>query len=496
MATKHNFGTLITSVHPVELNLSFEREYDMFTGRGIRLQSTESYRKSVKVEDGLQSSFFGTDFSDEMSYAERYRCECGRTMGKMYEGEICPYCATPVGYVPVDMSRMGWIIMDHFQVISPIFAVKLSDALGTAEGEKVLTRILTVSYGDEQSDDNAYLRREKDKELKKKHPFIGMGMTWLVDHIDEVLDFYEQKKASKKKLFNEMRNAVKNGSFFTDSIPVISAVLRSETPGEKDRKLYKMKINTIYTAMIRTANNINDIGAPENMDEVEKITVDRYLCTMHKEVLQLFDEVFKILNGKTGVIASRVISGRYNFSARNIISASSGELRANEIDMCYLDFLELYRYEIINLYCKLNDCTIQEAQAKWSQATLHFDPVIYSCIEYMLEHNQEDIGVLINRNPSINYGSFLYVKIHKVIPDINNKSMRLNTRVIKTMGADFDGDQLNIYRVIGRGFNKKFARTYDPRYNLYISRINGRVNRDMMPLKDEIVGFWHFNSCD
>ena len=90
----------------------------------------------------------------------------------------------------------------------------------------------------------------------------------------------------------------------------------------------------------------------------------------------------------------------------------------------------------------------------------------------------------------------MYVKVHDVIPNINNKTMRLNTRVIRTMAADFDGDQLNMFRVIGKDLNKRFARTMDPRYNLYIDRINGRVNEDMLPLKDEVVGFWFFNFCD
>lgn len=89
----------------------------------------------------------------------------------------------------------------------------------------------------------------------------------------------------------------------------------------------------------------------------------------------------------------------------------------------------------------------------------------------------------------------MYVKVHDIIPNIDNKTMRLNTRVIRVMAADFDGDQLNIFRVIGKELNHWIARTMDPRYNLYIDRINGRVNRDMLPLKDEVVGFWYFNSC-
>lgn len=36
--------------------------------------------------------------------------------------------------------------------------------------------------------------------------------------------------------------------------------------------------------------------------------------------------------------------------------------------------------------------------------------------------------------------------------------------------------------------------TMNPRYNYNIDRINGRVNKDLMPSKDELTGFWQFNN--
>ena len=487
-------GTKIKEAHVVKLDLDAECAYDLAIGQGLRLQSTESFHKSEKVEDGLQSPFFGTDFSDELSFAERYRCQCGYMIGMMYQGELCPKCGTPVGYVPVDMKKMGWIILDHFKVMSPIYAYKLSEALGTVEGEKVLTKILSKDFDQDESDEHAIILREKEDELRKKHPYVYKGTQWFVDHFEEVIKFYMAKKPGKKKLFEELLND--KDHVFTSCIPVISATLRSETPGEKDRKLIKFRINTIYSSIIRLTNEINEMGDIKNMSDNELITTDRYLCAIHKKLLQLFDEIFNILNGKKGTIASRIIAGRYNASARNIISASSGELRSNEVDICYLDAMELFRYELTNLYAKLKSCTIEESQQAWYRATRYFDPVFYGIIKYMITHNRDEIGVIINRNPSINFGSFMYVKIHDVIPNIDNKTMRLNTRVIRVMAADFDGDQLNIFRIIGKDLNRRFARTMDPRYNLYIDRINGRVNRDMLPLKDEVVGFWYFNSCD
>ena len=298
--------SIIRGARVVKLDLDYVCKEDLANGKGIRIQSTEAFHKSDKVEDGLQSPFFGSDFSDEESYSQRFRCKCGDRIGKMYEHTICPKCGFPVEYIDVEIDKTGWIITDHFKVLSPIYAEKLAEALGTVEGEKVLTRIIHVDYED---NDRPINQIEKENELKKKHPFIGKGMRWLVDHIKEVLDYYSAKKPNKAALFNELYED--SDKLFTHCIPVYSSVLRLEQPGEKDKKLYKLRINTIYQSLIRSSNAINELGNPVDMTEVELDIVDRHLYQMHLDILQLFTEVFNILNGKKGVIASRVISGRW-----------------------------------------------------------------------------------------------------------------------------------------------------------------------------------------
>ena len=57
-----------------------------------------------------------------------------------------------------------------------------------------------------------------------------------------------------------------------------------------------------------------------------------------------------------------------------------------------------------------------------------------------------------------------------------------------------DGDQINVFRIIGLDMAKRFAKNLDPRYNLFVSRMNGRVNPDTFPFKDEASAFWAFNN--
>ena len=51
------------------------------------------------------------------------------------------------------------------------------------------------------------------------------------------------------------------------------------------------------------------------------------------------------------------------------------------------------------------------------------------------------------------------MKIARIKPNINDKTIRLNTAVIHTMAADFDGD---------------------------------KINRDFSPMKDEAIGLYLF----
>ena len=151
--------------------------------------------------------------------------------------------------------------------------------------------------------------------------------------------------------------------------------------------------------MIKSANAINALGELEDMLPMDLMTVDRHLFQMHKDILDLYTEIFNILNGKKGVILSRVISGRHNFSTRCIISASSGGLRADEIEIGYISFLELFRYEITNEIRKVYGCDLIKANEIWKTARSHFNPIVYKIMTTLCEKDRGYVNILINRNP-------------------------------------------------------------------------------------------------
>ena len=86
------------------------------------------------------------------------------------------------------------------------------------------------------------------------------------------------------------------------------------------------------------------------------------------------------------------------------------------------------------------------------------------------------------------------MRIVGVKKDISDKTLTIPTHIITPMNADFDGDLTNVFRVIGADFQKRFEKNLNPRFNLFVSRMDGKVNKEVLPVKDEIVAFWAFNT--
>ena len=183
------------------------------------------------------------------------------------------------------------------KVISPIYAEKLSDALGKVDGISVLSRILRSPFRmRDGSEDDTYELRDREILELKNHPFVGKGMTWLREHFDEVIDYYEKRKPAKAAIFHELK--LNKDKVFTSSIAVFSSILRIELPGNKDEKLFKMKVNTYFQSIIQTVNKINSYDPEDAESEKVMIQIDKLLASAQEEISDLFMAIFKILDGK------------------------------------------------------------------------------------------------------------------------------------------------------------------------------------------------------
>lgn len=64
--------------------------------------------------------------------------------------------------------------------------------------------------------------------------------------------------------------------------------------------------------------------------------------------------------------------------------------------------------------------------------------------------------------------------------------MSISLLVLKALGADFDGDTLNILYLYNKQFIKLAEKTLSPRH-MFISRNDGRCNSDFIHSRDIII---------
>lgn len=55
------------------------------------------------------------------------------------------------------------------------------------------------------------------------------------------------------------------------------------------------------------------------------------------------------------------------------------------------------------------------------------------------------------------------------------------------MAADFDGDVLNILHIINQAFFERCYIIFNPRNAMYISRIDGKLNSDVIVQRDTLI---------
>jgi hypothetical protein len=124
----------------------------------------------------------------------------------------------------------------------------------------------------------------------------------------------------------------------------------------------------------------------------------------------------------------------------------------------------------------------------WSNS-VEFDEKVYDIMMYIVEH--DDIALLINRNPTLNYYSMLLMKIRKVKPDANDFCLSVPLSILPGLNADFDGDILNIIGLVNKAMVHMF-RKFNPVQRMMIDRDSGLLNNYFMITKGQLIDLYHF----
>lgn len=334
-----------------------------------------------KALHGPQSPLYGTTFSDENAFAERWRCECGDFTGSVFKGEICPNCKKPVTFRDTDPYTCGWIPLGQNKIISPLYYRLLQLNIGKDEFQEIVYMKKKVDRDGNRVD----LTDEEKEEYQPKSPFYGIGLEEFRYRFDEIMDYYIQKRAHKADSLRKIKDEVLN--VFTSHIPVYTTLLRQQSVTSE---------NFYYTGIDKHINST--INLAKNLDDAEDIETPVILSRIQTRVNAMWEFNFDLITSKDGLIRDQLMGGSLNFTARNVIILDP-TLKVNEIDLGYSCFYVMFKLKIIHYLQKMYDISLAAANSMW-EAGYDFDPRIYKVMNLIIE--REHPKVVINRNPTLN----------------------------------------------------------------------------------------------
>lgn len=390
--------------------------------------------KKIFVDTGLFSKRI---FGDVESTENEYACECKNLSGKFYEGAICPKCHTPVQFIEPHLNKIGWIDLSgnkydengliaergrEYHIIKYYAYQFLEKVIGRKNLKMIITVPNTITASGELNQE--LIQQVQEEKEEQKYWFIGLSKFY--ENYNEILTYYYKlHKEAETEAYEFLQDPI---DVWTDKIPVISALLRPAMRTEDGLKLDEL--NNIYIRII-TQNNI--LNSKTNSLQIIQNSA---LASLQAQYMILNEKVLDVLKGKDGLIRNNICGARVFYTARNIISPADPETKMDELEVPYLTFLELYKFELINILCKVKDISIMEASEIHFKAALEFNEEIYLMMQKIIQ--DEEVGVILNRNPTIAYGSMLYLRITKVKKDITDFTMGVNNLLLSSLAGDYD----------------------------------------------------------
>ena len=457
------------------MNWDAEFYKDVQTGQGfIITEPAEITVDGVRQKSmyGAQSPLYGTAFDDEQSYTERFRCACktGGLKGAVLAGEICPVCNKPVMSRDVDLKKCGWISLGEHKIINPYYFNLLMGAIG----KTVFTDIV---WGKHKVTKNGkkLVAFVEDFDIKPTSPFHGIGIPEFYKNYEKIIKHFMNVKKNKtrtlKKLLGE-KNRV-----FTSHVPISTTVLRLQSI--TDDSFYYNSADKIINTLFSLSENIKDC-----MD----IELEYLYARIQSKVNLLWDTYFTEINGKEGLIRGEILGGSLNFTSRNVIVLDP-TLRDSEVDVSYYALLVLLKYQIIYYLVKLYDINVSKAKDIWNNA-IYYDEMVYDVMKHIITN--DNIYLLINRNPTLNYYSMLRLKVRDIHHSKSDYSLAVPLGILDGLNADFDGDILNIIALEGDAIARIFEK-FNPIKRMIISRDTGLLNDYFATKKSQLIDVEYFS---
>lgn len=142
---------------------------------------------------------------------------------------------------------------------------------------------------------------------------------------------------------------------------------------------------------------------------------------------------------------------------------------------------------------ELYNVSFPTAWNMWDASAAVYSENMYQLMMHLITHN--NIYLSIDRNPSINHGSYTTMKVVEIASDMSDYCMGIPPYILTKANADFDGDIMNIFcHKIGK-ISEEYYNKSNPRSNMCVSHNDSNYDTETSLFKDGIVGLYAFANC-
>ena len=408
-------------------------------------------------------------FGKLMSSGRDYSCECGDMQGSFFKGMFCVKCDTAVSRRDSMFSKRGWIDLGEYSIIHPMIYQYLVKAFKK-------DNLVQILAGKHKYDSDGIMMENDTRRTSSKYHCIGMQK--FKENFDEIFDYFRNTSNDVTEPFfniiEEHRSLI-----FSSKIPIFNHILR---PAIMQRDLFSFdEVNNIFNLVINFNKQLQELTTEERTP----VRIDALLWNIQEKVNEIMEDVLTKLSGKFGYLRTKLLGTRINFSARSVITPLSSGHDLDEIHVPYLTFLELFRFQIISTIANTHKISLLEADERWARAQSKRDDFIFNLCEEMIRR-QNGWPCLLNRNPSIAFGSILLVRITKIKDNLDDYTFSLNNNILRLIGGDYDGDEVNICPLFDKKVVENFS-IFNPKY-MAIDRSTLGFNTALEISKDHLLG--------
>lgn len=443
----------------------------LITNPKYNVTGTKRSQPNTHTMDGIFSPMFGQERPND---PQRFSCFCRSLTGVQNRGKICPNCGGEVEEIKNDISKMGYIDIEPYHILSIQGYYALKPYIKNLD--EILTSIKPIDVkgkAKKDSDDGKHKLGYIDGEI---------SLITIYERYDE--DFYPLTKIDKKYVFiskipvshPKLRPLIERGTTTVSQLPQNKRYLSILSLREH---LYSASISGLKSTVPieRCLNKIavDWLGFIESKSGNNGDKKDTGICEICATTL----------SGKRGRIRQIMTSGRVDECSRMIISLGQ-DLRPHEIRIPYHTAMVLYEDEIVH-WLRIHDPSLNSAKAI-SIVRKHTHSRNKKMISIINNIFRSGFGVwgFGNRNPTILELGIQYVRVvgltdEHLAPGQIDETMQIAADGLTPYNADFDGDQMTFMKADKE--DHPYLLEICPTY-FFIDRITGKFNRMMGFNKD------------